>query len=231
MHNPKISVIIATHNKGSLLRRSLQTYTQQSFKEFEIILLDDDSTDPRGTNCEGTWRIAEYYRQDLDLTYVRLKRKSEEKEFLRMWKVIQQGVALAQGEMIVIAEPQLMLGIGSLEEIWRNRKTKAVITCGVFCLTEEAQKSLDLVDWFCKGVGELEKLPQSGGWYTGDRVPTKDHILALLTEDWSGLLQDHSSTHLILLEDPKSDCARQFVSLLEDDTTSDAPIPDLCSFL
>ena len=44
MNKPLISIIIPTHNRGHLFRRSIECYARQPFKDFEIILLDDDST-------------------------------------------------------------------------------------------------------------------------------------------------------------------------------------------
>ncbi len=42
---PKISVIIPTYNRAELLKPTLDSVLQQSFKDFEIIVVDDGSTD------------------------------------------------------------------------------------------------------------------------------------------------------------------------------------------
>ena len=45
MTRPKVSVVIATHNRAHLFARSLKCYAGQTFKDFEILLLDDSSDD------------------------------------------------------------------------------------------------------------------------------------------------------------------------------------------
>ena len=42
---PKVSVIILTYNRATLLRRALQSVLNQSFGDFEIIVVDDASVD------------------------------------------------------------------------------------------------------------------------------------------------------------------------------------------
>jgi len=42
---PKISVIIVTHNRAALLLRAIDSVLAQSFKDFELLIVDDDSSD------------------------------------------------------------------------------------------------------------------------------------------------------------------------------------------
>lgn len=42
---PTVSVIIPTHNRGSLLRRALHSVLHQSYQNIEVIIVDDGSTD------------------------------------------------------------------------------------------------------------------------------------------------------------------------------------------
>jgi glycosyltransferase involved in cell wall biosynthesis len=43
--NPKVSVIVPNYNHARFLRRRIDSILAQTFKDFELILLDDDSTD------------------------------------------------------------------------------------------------------------------------------------------------------------------------------------------
>ena len=43
--NPELSIIIPTYNRGYLLRRAVESVLKQSFQDFEIIIIDDGSTD------------------------------------------------------------------------------------------------------------------------------------------------------------------------------------------
>lgn len=48
MKNPKFSVIIPCHNRAEKLKRTLKSLDSQTFRDFEIILIDDASTDSTG---------------------------------------------------------------------------------------------------------------------------------------------------------------------------------------
>src|ERR1700722_1374407 len=43
--NPRVSIIIPVYNRSHTLSRALASVFQQTFKEFEVIIVDDGSTD------------------------------------------------------------------------------------------------------------------------------------------------------------------------------------------
>lgn len=53
MNNPKISVIIPVYNAEKWLSRCLNSLLKQSFKDFELILVNDGSTDGSGIICDS----------------------------------------------------------------------------------------------------------------------------------------------------------------------------------
>ena len=46
--NIEVSVIIPTHNRAKLLKRSIQIVLNQTYKNFELIIVDDFSDDNTG---------------------------------------------------------------------------------------------------------------------------------------------------------------------------------------
>lgn len=45
MNKPVVSVIIPTHNRAALLREALDSVRAQTFRDFELIVIDDESTE------------------------------------------------------------------------------------------------------------------------------------------------------------------------------------------
>ena len=44
-NNPSISIIIPTYNRANLISRSIQSVLNQTYTDFEVIIVDDGSTD------------------------------------------------------------------------------------------------------------------------------------------------------------------------------------------
>lgn len=61
---PKISVIVPVYNVEQYLRRCVDSILAQTFKDFELILVDDGSTDNSGNICD------EYVKYDKRITVV-----------------------------------------------------------------------------------------------------------------------------------------------------------------
>ena len=58
MKNPKISVIVPVYNTAEFLPECLDCFLNQTYKNFEVILVDDGSTDKSGILCD------EYAKRD-----------------------------------------------------------------------------------------------------------------------------------------------------------------------
>ena len=52
MHSPKISVIVPVYNVEKCLRRCVDSILAQTFTDFELLLVDDGSTDNSGVICD-----------------------------------------------------------------------------------------------------------------------------------------------------------------------------------
>ena len=64
-NSPKVSVIIPTHNRAHLISRSIQSVLNQTYQDFEIIVVDDGSTD----NTKEV--IKEFQRKDKRIKYIK----------------------------------------------------------------------------------------------------------------------------------------------------------------
>lgn len=51
-HNPEISIILSTFNRAGLLPRAIDSVRAQSFESFELIVINDASTDDTGSALE-----------------------------------------------------------------------------------------------------------------------------------------------------------------------------------
>jgi len=61
-----VSVIIPVHNSGHYLKSSMESVMSQTYRDFEVIIVDDGSTDDTG-------KIAEYYAKTRGVKHVRHK--------------------------------------------------------------------------------------------------------------------------------------------------------------
>lgn len=85
---PKISVIMAVYNGERYLCQAVESIIDQTFSDFEFIIVDDGSTD-------GTWDIlTEYANRDQRIVLV------SNKENIGLTKSLNKGLALAQGEYV-----------------------------------------------------------------------------------------------------------------------------------
>ena len=90
---PKVSVIVPNYNHQAFLKERIDTILQQTYQDFELIILDDCSTD-------DSVSIIESYRDNEHVTHIVLNEHNSGSTFLQWDK----GVSLARGEYIWIAE-------------------------------------------------------------------------------------------------------------------------------
>ena len=76
-NNPVVSVIMATFNRATLLHRSISSFINQTFKNAELIVVDDGSTDnsfendrTRAIPCGGGLDGGGVFRADLPRQYL-----------------------------------------------------------------------------------------------------------------------------------------------------------------
>lgn len=90
--NPKISIIVPIYNVEDYLHQSISSILNQTFKDFELILVNDGSTDKCGEICD------EYARQDSRLKVIH-------KENGGVSSARNRGIDAAKGEYIGYVDP------------------------------------------------------------------------------------------------------------------------------
>ncbi len=90
---PKVSVIVPNYNHARYLKARIDSILNQTFQDFELILLDDCSTD-------NSAELLQSYAGNPHVSHIVLNDRNTGSPFLQ-W---QKGIGLAQGEYVWIAE-------------------------------------------------------------------------------------------------------------------------------
>jgi len=92
---PKVSIIVPNYNHAPFLNQRLDSIFNQTFQDFEVILLDDASKD-------NSVSILEDYKKQYDskVSHLVVNEKNSGSPF-KQWK---KGIELARGEYVWIAE-------------------------------------------------------------------------------------------------------------------------------
>ena len=93
MMSNKVSVIVPNYNHASFLRQRIESVLNQSFQDFEVILLDDCSSD-------NSREVIESYRSDPRVKQIVYNERNGGSAFAQWVK----GISLAHGEWVWIAE-------------------------------------------------------------------------------------------------------------------------------
>ena len=92
--SPLVSIIVPNFNHAHFLRQRLETIYNQTYKNFEVILLDDASTD----NSQNILR--EFQKIHSDNTRLLINEKNSGGVFYQ-WR---KGIEISRGDLIWIAE-------------------------------------------------------------------------------------------------------------------------------
>ncbi len=131
MSIPTVSIIIPNFNHAPYLRQRLDSIFNQTFQDFEVIILDDCSTD-------NSKEIIEEYRHRPQVSHIVYNKTNSGSPF-KQWS---KGFDLAKGEYIWIAESDDWAELNFLEEmlpILNNDKSLSFAYCNSFM--EDGQKN------------------------------------------------------------------------------------------
>lgn len=106
---PKVSIIIPNYNHRPYLQQRLDTVFNQTFQDFEVILLDDASTD-------GSQQLLKTYQNHPKVSHAVYNTTNSGSPF-KQW---QKGIAMAKGEYIWIAESDDYCELDFLEQMLKG---------------------------------------------------------------------------------------------------------------
>lgn len=104
--SPLVSVIVPNYNHAQYLEQRLDTIFNQTYQNFEVIILDDNSTD-------SSLEVINRYKDNPHLSQVVVNKQNSGSPF-KQWE---KGIALAKGELIWIAESDDYCELNMLEEL------------------------------------------------------------------------------------------------------------------
>ena len=114
-----VSVIIPNYNHAPFLKQRIDSVLNQSYQSFEVILLDDASTD-------NSWEILQSYESHEKVSHCLRNERNSGSPFIQ-W---QKGIELAKGEWIWIAESDDLAELEFLTKIL-NFHNNANEVCGL----------------------------------------------------------------------------------------------------
>ena len=103
---PRISVIVAVYNAVKWMRKCIEALLGQTFHDFELILVDDGSTDESSSICD------EYTRQDIRIRVIHKTNGG-------VASARQAGLEAARGEYVIHADPDDWCESDMLEKMYR----------------------------------------------------------------------------------------------------------------
>ncbi|RRQ45846.1 glycosyltransferase family 2 protein [Chryseobacterium sp. SC28] len=133
---PAVSVIIPNYNHAAFLRQRIDSVLEQTFQDFEVIILDDCSKD-------NSKAIIESYRSHPKISHIVYNLENSGSTF-RQWK---KGIELSEGEWIWIAESDDWAETRFLEELLPFAKDEvSVVYCDSISATADGQTQ-GIINW------------------------------------------------------------------------------------
>jgi len=160
---PKVSVIVPNYNHAPYLRQRLDSIIKQTFRDFELIVLDDASTDD-SREIVQTYACYPMFRF--------LFNKTRNGSAFKQW---QKGLENARGEYIWFAESDDCSSphfLNKLLPILENDKSMGLVYCQSY-LTDPSGRVLgDAIQW----TDDLDSLRWKNNFVNNGRLEIKDYL-------------------------------------------------------
>jgi len=176
----KVSLVMAVWNTAHLLGRTLQTLTRQTYDDFEVIIIDDNSED-------DVAEVVREYEDSLDIKLHRLVHGFGMRGNTVSFNV---GFSLAQGDMIMENTPEIMLYPECIEEMvvaLEHFGGRSWVSVRTYNITPEDQLEIDTVNWQ-ENITALESLPNFHSEWTQNNLKNSffgtHQTCIFYREDW-----------------------------------------------
>ena len=113
--NKKVSVIVPNYNYGRYIRKRIRSIIDQTYPAYEIIILDDNSTDGSELIINKIVSDLKTKRPELKVRFI--KNGINSGKAMMQWK---RGIDIAEGDYIWIAEADDLCSRTFLEEVMRG---------------------------------------------------------------------------------------------------------------
>ena len=120
--NKKVSVIVPNYNYGRYIRKRIRSILKQTYPVYEIIVLDDASTDGSAEMTKSMVLDLKAQNPNLNIRFVGNKENSG--KAMKQWE---KGIELATGDYIWIAEADDLCSRRFLEEVMKGFENPEVV--------------------------------------------------------------------------------------------------------
>lgn len=142
INKPAISIIVPVYNAGKMLQTCVDSILGQKFTEWELLLVDDGSTDTSAALCDSLSqldpRIRTYHKSNGGVSSAR-----------------NLGIRKSGGEYLYFADSDDTLVPETLEELYREAAAQSadMVVCGFTYYVERSGETVDNIPekYFCGG--------------------------------------------------------------------------------
>lgn len=175
-----ISIIVPNYNHAAFLRRRIDSILAQTYQDFELILLDDCSTDESVS-------VLREYESNPHVSHIVVNEVNTGSPFLQ-W---QRGFDLARGEYICIAESDDWWEPTILETLLNGMQDGVVLSvCQSNVVTDEG-KIIYRTEFGCKDATILNGVDFVRRYLYGDTLLVNSGMCMFRKEALSGLTGEH----------------------------------------
>lgn len=138
---PKISVVVPVYNNKKYLKRCMDSIAAQSYHDFEVILIDDGSTDGSGALCDS------FTTKDERVRVIHQKNKG-------LASSRKRGVDVSRGTYVIFVDSDDYIAPHMLETLYVNAFDFDIVSCGFlkaaegYALKEQNVFEKEYIDFF-----------------------------------------------------------------------------------